>query len=260
MATMTAWGAETGADLADECGAGDGSGVDADLIGTSLKDGCGVIGSANATTYGEGHEELGGSAADGVEEGGSAFVGSGDVEEDDLVSSGGGVAVGEFGGVASVDDIDELDAFDYAAVADIEAGDDAFSSAWAELNEVAENLQAHLCGFLWVELDAHYVAGFYGGGEGATIICNRCGGLINRGSPGVSVVYESAGGKVTEEAGFGVDGVEGVPAYVGGLEFAGLVGCGEVFAQAREVAEAGGFGGLGRAFKEPLKAYAYAEK
>ena len=42
------------------------------------------------------------------------------------VGAGGGVAMGEFGGVAGVDDVDELDTFDDAAVADIEAGDNAF--------------------------------------------------------------------------------------------------------------------------------------
>jgi hypothetical protein len=33
--------------------------------------------------------------------------------------------VGELGGVAGVDDVEELDALDDAAVADVEAGDDS---------------------------------------------------------------------------------------------------------------------------------------
>jgi hypothetical protein len=36
------------------------------------------------------------------------------------------VAMSELGGIAGVDDVYELDAFDNAAVAAIEAGDDAF--------------------------------------------------------------------------------------------------------------------------------------
>ncbi len=119
-------GAEGGADLGDELGAGDGGGVDGDLVGAGVEDGGGVFGGADAAADGEGDEEFLGGAADRFEQRAAAFVGGGDVEEDDLVGAGGGVAVGELGGVAGVDDVDELDAFDDAAVPDVEAGDDAF--------------------------------------------------------------------------------------------------------------------------------------
>ena len=56
-------------------------------------------------------------------------MGGGDVEEDDFVGAGGGMAMGELGGVAGVDDVDELDALDDASGTDVEAGDDAFWSA-----------------------------------------------------------------------------------------------------------------------------------
>ena len=42
-------------------------------------------------------------------------MGGGDVEQDDLVCAVGGVAVRQLGGVARVDDVDELDALDHAA-------------------------------------------------------------------------------------------------------------------------------------------------
>ena len=118
-------GAEGGADLRDELRAGEGGGVERDLVGAGVEDGLGVGRGADAAADGEGNEELGGGAADGVEQSAAALMGGGDVEQDDLVSAGGGVAMGELGGVAGVDDIDELNALNDAAGADVEAGDDA---------------------------------------------------------------------------------------------------------------------------------------
>jgi hypothetical protein len=85
------------------------------------------LGGADAAAYGEGDEELLRGAADGFEERGAAFVCGSDVEEDDFVGAFLGVAMGERGWVAGIDEVDELDAFDYAAVADVEASDDAAS-------------------------------------------------------------------------------------------------------------------------------------
>jgi hypothetical protein len=52
-------------------------------------------------------------------------VSGGDVEQDDLVGAGCGVAMRELGGVAGVDDIDELNSLDDASAAHVEAGDDS---------------------------------------------------------------------------------------------------------------------------------------
>jgi hypothetical protein len=118
-------GSEFGADFADEVGAGEGGGVDADLVCARVEEGGGLVGGADASADGEGNEELLGSALHGVHQGTAAFVGGGDVEEDDFVGSGSGVTGGELGGVAGIDQVDELHAFDDAAGPDVEAGDDA---------------------------------------------------------------------------------------------------------------------------------------
>jgi hypothetical protein len=52
-------------------------------------------------------------------------VGGGNVEQDDFVGALLGVAMSERGRVTGVDKVEELDAFDDAPVADVEAGYDA---------------------------------------------------------------------------------------------------------------------------------------
>ena len=81
------------------------------------------------------------------------FGRGGDVEEDELVGALGGVALGELGRIALIDEIDEVGALDDAAVGDVEAGDDAAAEHQAardatgppdrdELDEVGEQPQA----------------------------------------------------------------------------------------------------------------------
>ena len=117
--------AEVAADGVNECGVGDGGGVDADLVGARIEYAFGVAGGADAAPDRERDEELAGGAADGVEESLAAFMGRGDVEENDFVGAFAGVARGLRGGVAGIDEIDELHAFDDPAVMHVEAGDDA---------------------------------------------------------------------------------------------------------------------------------------
>jgi hypothetical protein len=49
----------------------------------------------------------------------------GDVEQDDFIGAFAGMAGGELGRVAGIDETDELDAFDNASVTAIKAGNDA---------------------------------------------------------------------------------------------------------------------------------------
>jgi hypothetical protein len=119
-------GAKFGADFADDFGVGEGCGVDANLVGTGVEDGGCLVGGADAAADGEGYEELLSCALHRGNQRASGFVGGCDVEEDDLVGPGSGVAGGDFRGIARVDKVDELHTFDDAACFDVEAGDDAF--------------------------------------------------------------------------------------------------------------------------------------
>ena len=55
----------------------------------------------------------------------TSFVGGSDVEQHDFVGAFAGVTCRLRGGVAGVDEVNELYAFDHAAGVDVEAGDDA---------------------------------------------------------------------------------------------------------------------------------------
>ena len=82
----------------------------------------------------------------------------GDVEENDLVRAGIAVTLREFGGVAGIAQIHELDAFDDAAVVDVEAGDDAFGQhvlfKMSDRAKVGEKPESRLTGFFRVKLNA----------------------------------------------------------------------------------------------------------
>ncbi len=118
-------GAKLGADFADEFRTGECRRVDADLIGARVEDGCGLVRGADAATDGEGDEEPAGGALDSVEQRAAAFVSGRDVEKDDFVGAGSGVAGSQFGGITGIDEVNKLDPFDDAAVPHIEAGEDA---------------------------------------------------------------------------------------------------------------------------------------
>jgi len=118
-------GSEAGAYLADEIGIGESGGVDTDLVGSGFEDGCCVFASPDAAAYGERDEEGQRGPANGIEERGAALMRRGDIEQDDLVSTLLCMAMSERGGIAGVNEIDELNAFDDTAVANVETSDDA---------------------------------------------------------------------------------------------------------------------------------------
>ena len=104
---------------------GDGGAVERDLVGAELEQQARVLLAADAAADGEGDEDLVGGALDHVV-GGAAVVGRrGYVEKDELVGALGVVERRQLDRVAGVAQLDEGDAFDDAAVVDVEAGDDA---------------------------------------------------------------------------------------------------------------------------------------
>ena len=79
----------------------------------------------HAAADGQRDERPPGRPLDDVEQRAAALGRGGDVEEDELVGALRGVALGELGRIALVDEVDEAGALDDAAVGDVEAGDDA---------------------------------------------------------------------------------------------------------------------------------------
>ena len=70
----------------------DGGGIHGDFVGAGADDRACIVQGANAAARGEWNRELGGDAADRLEEGGTAISRSGDVEDDEFVGAFGVVA------------------------------------------------------------------------------------------------------------------------------------------------------------------------
>ena len=113
--------------------------------------------------------------------------------------------------------------------------------------EVLQDLEAGLGGFLGVKLHSHNVVALNGGGERSAVERGGRGVCGDGRAPGVRVVDEAARRDAAEQAGVGADVFERVPANVRRLEIIALEGGGEALALAAEVAEAGSLGGFGRA-------------
>lgn len=122
-----ALGAESVCGIGDERGVVDGSGIDAHFIGSGEEHGTEVLGGADATADGEGHEALGGGLGDDFHHGRAVVARGGDVKENEFVGPLAVVLPGAFYGVAGIDEVEEADPFDDTAVGDIEARDDPFS-------------------------------------------------------------------------------------------------------------------------------------
>lgn len=117
-------GAEALGDFADELGSSDGGGIDGDFFGAGLDESDGVIEGSDPPADAEGHEDLLADTADEVGHDVAAFVAGGDVVEDEFVGAVGLVSACLLDGVAGVDVVEELDAFDHPAAVYVEAGDD----------------------------------------------------------------------------------------------------------------------------------------
>ena len=125
MATTTAWRPNRCAQAAIKRWIGDGRRVERDLVGPRPEHVAHLVHGTDPTAHRERDERASRGPLDDVEEG-SAALGSGrDVEEDDLVGAFEGVALGELGRIALVDEVDEARALDDAAVGHVEARDHA---------------------------------------------------------------------------------------------------------------------------------------
>lgn len=138
--------APTGGCAFDESGIADGGCIDGDLVGTCIEQRFDVTFAFHATTDGEGSEDTVCRCTHHVEQRAASFVGGRDVEERDLVSASGVVALGHLDGVPRITQRDELHAFDDAPVFDIEAGNDALcehSSRIAPMSIAGQILRRH---------------------------------------------------------------------------------------------------------------------
>ena len=118
-------------------------GVDRHLVGAGLEQLAHIVELAHASADGERHEAALGGAFNHVEDGIAVLVACGDVEEAELV--GAGLVIGRrgFDGVAGVAQIDEVDAFDDAAILNIEAGNDTDLEHERDLRVLAARV--HVC-------------------------------------------------------------------------------------------------------------------
>ena len=110
---------------AHEIRIGDRGRVDRDLVGAGQKQLADVAERAHAAADRQRHEALLGRAGNHVEDRLSVFGGGGDVEEAELVRTGGVIGLSRLDRIAGVDQVHEIDALDDAAVLDVQTGDDA---------------------------------------------------------------------------------------------------------------------------------------
>ena len=100
--------------------------VDGGLVCAGQEHGAHVVHAAQAAAHGERDEDRVGHGAHDLARDGAAFVRGGDVQENQLIGAFGIVRLRLRHRVARVAQIEEIDAFDHAAIFDIEARNDAF--------------------------------------------------------------------------------------------------------------------------------------
>jgi len=102
----------------------DGARVDAHLISAGPEDLLHVVDRPDAAADGEREEEFVCRPLDHVDDGAPAFLRCRDIEEDHLIRTLLVVAPGQLDGIARVAQADEVRAFDYPPVLEVQAGDD----------------------------------------------------------------------------------------------------------------------------------------
>ena len=111
--------------VADELRVAHGGTVDGYFVGSGVKQGCRVVERGDASAYGEGDVDTVGYAAYEAGEGAAPFAGGRDVEIHEFVGTLKGVTFSESHGVADIGEAFKVDAFDGAAVLDIQTVYDA---------------------------------------------------------------------------------------------------------------------------------------
>ena len=112
--------------LTDEIGVFHRSGVDADLVRARGQHFVHIVHRAQAPAHGEGNEHLIGHGSHHPPHDAAAFVGGGDIQEDEFVRALGVIDHGLLHGIARVPQVDEVDALDHAAIFHVKTGNDAF--------------------------------------------------------------------------------------------------------------------------------------
>ena len=125
MATTMHWLPNFSAASRDEFGPRHGGGVDRGLVGAGEQQPADILDRAHAAADGQRHEALLGGAAHHVVERVAIVGRGGDVEKAQLVGAFAVVEARLLDRIAGIDQIDEIDALDDAAVLDVETGDDA---------------------------------------------------------------------------------------------------------------------------------------
>jgi hypothetical protein len=101
-----------------------GGGIDRDLVGACVEDDLCVLDPTHPAADGERDEHVLGRAPRQLDDRLALLVGSGDVEEDQLVRALRVVAGRELDGIAGVAQVDEVRPLDHPPPIDVEAGDD----------------------------------------------------------------------------------------------------------------------------------------
>src|SRR5690606_36391688 len=111
--------------VAYQFGVGDGRAVHGDLVGAGIEQALYIGYLAHASAHGQGDKDLAGHRLDDGQDQVALVAGGGDVQEGELVGALFVVALRDRDRIAGIDQIDEIDAFDYASRRDIQAGNDA---------------------------------------------------------------------------------------------------------------------------------------
>lgn len=118
--------AEAAGNAGDDPRVLEGRRVDGHLVRACLDDARGIVDGPDSSTDGKGNEDVSGDGADRLDHGEAPFSRRRDIEDHEFVNTLAVVAGRELRRIAGVAEPFEVDAFDDAAVANVETSNDAF--------------------------------------------------------------------------------------------------------------------------------------